>query len=69
MHYHDEGPNVKRYLLRLKPEYRSKMIKSGYGQDPQNQMSMGMILDLNRAFVGYQSPLNEEWERIKNETK
>ena len=69
MHFDNNNPNAKKHLMRLKPEYRSRMIRSGYSQDPQNQKSMGMLLDLNRAFVGYQSPLNQEWERIKNETK
>jgi hypothetical protein len=60
--------NPKKHLMVLKPEFRPRMIKSGYSLDPQNQKTMGMLLDLNRAFVGFQSPLTEEWERVKNET-
>jgi hypothetical protein len=43
------------------------MIKSGYSQG--NKKTMGMLLDLNRAFVGYESPLTDEWTRLKNEMK
>ena len=68
MHYESlqEHRNAKKHLLKLKPEYRDRMIKAGYSLDPSNQKTMGMLYDLNRAFVGLQSPLKEEWERFKN---
>jgi hypothetical protein len=43
-----------------------KVIKAGYSQDPKNKKSMGMLYDLNRVFVGFESPLKEEWQRVKN---
>ena len=64
----DWAKNSKRHLLRLKPQFMDNVIKAGYSQDPKNKKSMGMLNDLNRVFVGYESPLKEEWERIKNVT-
>ena len=53
--------------MRLKPEFRDKVIKNGYSGDPtgKNKKSMGMLLDLNRVFNGYQSPLEDEWIKFK----
>jgi len=48
--------------MKLKPQYRSKMILKGYSRDELNQESMGMLYDLNRAFIGFSSPMKEQWK-------
>lgn len=51
--------NPTKVLMRLKKEFRDKMIWMGYSADEDNRKTMGMLFDLQRAFVGYQSPLLE----------
>ena len=38
---------------------------AGYDRDPtgQNNRTMGMLYDLNRAFVGMSSPLTENFKQ------
>lgn len=54
--------NLYLYLLKLKDKYRHRMIRAGYSYDPTgfNRKTMGTLLDVNRAFVGYESPLKEQ---------
>ena len=64
-HHPKTDYNPSRWLLRLKPEFRDRMIKAGYSGDPtgRNNQTMGMLYDLNRAFLGLESPLNEEFNK------
>lgn len=41
-------------MLKIKPEYEDKIIKSGYSNDKSgnNKKSMGSLFDLNRAYYG-----------------
>lgn len=49
------------YLLKLKDEFRPRMIRAGYSYDPTgfNRASMGSLTDLNRAILGYDSPMRD----------
>lgn len=60
MHGAHRNPQV--YFLRLKEEYRDRMIRAGYSYDPTgfNKASMGSLVDLHRAFAGFVSPLKEQ---------
>jgi len=53
--------NYNTFLLKLKPEFRHRMVRAGYSYDPTgfNKKSMGSLLDINRAFIGYDSPLKD----------
>lgn len=54
---------AKKSLLKIKDKYKDKVIKKGYSK---GNKSLGMLNDLNRAFVGYQTPLDG---KIFNTTK
>ena len=62
---HDERAfrNPTKVLMRLKEEFREKIIWMGYSADEDNRKTMGMLFDLQRAFVGYQSPLTKSLEK------
>ena len=70
-HHPKTDYNPSRWLLRLKPEFRDRMIKAGYSGDPtgRNNQTMGMLYDLNRAFLGLESPLNKEFNKLKKDVK
>jgi len=57
----DAFRNISLFLLKLKPEFRHRMVRAGYSYDPTgfNKKSMGSLMDVNRAFVGYVSPLKD----------
>lgn len=63
VHSQNEEKNPSKVLLRLKPEFMDKVVRKGYSGDPtgKNKKTMGMLLDLDRVFRGYQSPLESEW--------
>ena len=41
------------------------MIRAGYSWDPTgfNNNSMGTVLDMNRGYVGYDSPLKDQMQQ------
>ena len=57
----DMKANSQVFLMRLKPEFRDRMIRSGYSYDPTgfNKKSMGSLMDMNKGYVGYESPLKD----------
>jgi hypothetical protein len=63
----------KRHLWKLKPEFEDRMIRAGYGLDPDHK-SFGKYFDIERAFQGFPGPLTRKYnprfpKRIQMEQK
>lgn len=63
--------NPRIYLLKLKDEYRPRMIRAGYSYDPTgfNSISLGSLTDMNRAFIGLESPYKEQMKEKMQKKK
>ena len=56
-HSDDWSLNAQKTLLRLKREFKDRVIKAGYSSNEENRESMGMLFDLNRKYCGHLNPL------------
>jgi hypothetical protein len=56
----DWNTNPTKVYLKLKPEFRDRMIKRGYNLSEFNKESMGVLHDLNRMVYGYDNPIEKQ---------
>jgi len=50
----------KRDLWKLKPQHEHRMIRAGYGPEPETK-SLGKYVDIERAFHGFPGPLTTHY--------
>ena len=49
-----------KHVWKLKQSYEYRMIRAGYGQDPDNK-SLGKYFDVERSFHGYPGPVTNKY--------